>query len=133
MTALLTLLVVFGGDPSASPPSRAPSAAVAAELDRLIGHEVHIAADGRSYEIRRVANEGKPIVGVVAQRGRELWLDTGTQRYRLVGPLAIPRIAGPRYKVWVLGEISGDLLRARRLGVLAKPTWPAVGRSAPSP
>lgn len=118
MTAALATLLVLLGAPHIS-----PAPAIADEVSRLAGHQVTLAADGRSYTIVSVAGEGKPIVGVVQQRGDQLWLAAGKQRYRLTGPLAIPRIAGPRYKVWVLGEVSGVVLRARRLGVLARPTW----------
>lgn len=91
-------------------------AGIADELSRLIGQQVTRADDGE-YRIDDIAGEGAPIVGVVQRRGRELWV----AGYRLTGPLARPRIAGPGYKVWVIGEISGDTLRARRLGVLASP------------
>ena len=91
---------------------------VADELSRLAGHTVTRTDDG--YEIDDIAGEGKPIVGVVERRGRELWV----AGYRLTGPLARPRIAGPGYKVWVLGDIAGTTLRARRLGVLASPHRP---------
>jgi hypothetical protein len=96
---------------------------VAAELARLEGHRVEVAAGGRRYRIVDVAGEGAPVVGVVERRGRELWLEPerGAAR-RLRGPLAIPRIAGPGYKVWVVGRIGPDgSLIARRLGVLAPP------------
>ena len=36
-------------------------------------------------------------------------------------PLAVPRIAGPGYKVWVLGRLERGALVVRRLGVLAPP------------
>lgn len=97
--------------------------ALQAEVARLDGHEVTIAADGSGYEIVDVAGEGAPRVGVVEGRERRLWLlGAGGDAVRLSGPLAIPRIAGPGYKVWVIGEVDdrGDL-RARRIGVLAPP------------
>ena len=112
MATLITLLVLLGA------PHTAPAPALANELSRLVGHDVVVANDGRSYTIVRVAGEGKPIVGVVQLRGTQLWLDAGTKRYRLIGPLAIPRIAGPGYKIWVLGAVTGELLRAKRLGIL---------------
>ena len=110
-------------DPARAPaadPARAPEGA-AAELARLAGHRVAIAPDG-SYRILDVAGEGAPRVGVVERRGQALWLRTAEGALRLAGPLAVPRIAGPGYKVWVLGEVdqSGALV-ARRLGVLAPP------------
>jgi hypothetical protein len=97
----------------------AADAAVADELARLEGHTVSVAADG--YVLEDVAGEGRPLVGVVERRGAALVLVTGEGAWRLVGPLAIPRIAGPGYKVWALGDLEGDTLRARRLGVLAAP------------
>jgi len=83
-------------------------------------------ADG-GYVITDVAGEGRPLVGIVERRGRALWLvptdaDAGTNAVRLSGALAHPRIAGPGYKVWVVGPLEQDgSLRARRLGVLARP------------
>jgi len=90
-------------------------AVTADEAQRLAGQRVESSQDG--YTIVDIAGEGAPIVGVVERRGRELWV----AGYRLTGPLARPRIAGPGYKVWVLGEIDGTVLRARRLGVLSPP------------
>ena len=89
--------------------------AIAAEIARLVGQDVAVTGDG--YVIRDIAGEGPPRLGVVERRGAELWLDG----LRLDGPLAHPRIAGPGYKVWVLGEEKDGVLRARRLGVLAAP------------
>jgi len=99
------------------------AAAIADELSRLEGQRVTISADGASYVIDDIAGEGKPLVGVVERRGDELWLITETdQAVRLTGVLAKPRIAGPGYKIWVLGRRTraGDL-QAHRLGVLAPP------------
>lgn len=97
--------------------------ALQAEVARLEGHAIEVAPDGASYEIRDIAGEGPPRVGVIERRGRRLWLmEAGGEAVRLSGPLAVPRIAGPGYKVWVIGEVDarGDL-RARRIGVLAAP------------
>ena len=92
---------------------------VAAEIARLVGQGVEV--HGESYTIRDIAGEGAPLVGVVERRGDELWL-VGATTVRLTGPLAHPRLAGPGYKVWVLGVPDGaGGLRARRLGVLAPP------------
>lgn len=93
------------------------------ELSRLRGHRVEVAADRQSYRIADVASEGPPIIGVVRRDGGKLYLERETgQRHRLTGPLARPRIAGPDYKVWVLGDLGADgTLEARRLGVLAPP------------
>lgn len=95
---------------------------VASELARLAGHRVAVAADGRSYRILDVAGEGAPEIGVVERRGAALFLRRADgSRLRLAGPLAVPRIAGPGYKVWVLGRVERGALVARRLGVLAPP------------
>ena len=95
--------------------------AAVAEVARLVGQDVAEAPDG-GYVIRDVAGEGPPRVGVIERRGEELWL-CGERLVRLSGPLAHPRIAGPGYKVWVLGDVLSDgSLRARRMGVLATPT-----------
>lgn len=92
--------------------------AAVAEVARLAGQDVAEAPDG-GYVIRDIAGEGPPRVGVVERRGDALWLllPDGTA-LRLTGPLAHPRIAGPGHKVWVIGEVAGGELRARRLGVL---------------
>lgn len=98
------------------------TAPLADELSRLEGHTVTVAADGASYTIDDVAGEGAPHVGVVERRGDALWLTAATgEALRLTGPLAIPRIAGPGYRVWVLGQVDGDTLAAQRLGILAPP------------
>jgi hypothetical protein len=93
---------------------------VAAEVARLVGQDVVQSPDGDGYHIRDVAGEGPPLVGVVERRGDELWL-VGATSVRLRGKLAHPRIAGPGYKVWVLGELEADGLHVRRLGILRPP------------
>lgn len=107
-----------------------PEPALQAERERLTGHRVRVAADGSGYTIMDIAGEGAPVVGVVERRGDHLWLVTGDRaRYRLTGPLARPRIAGPGYKIWALGDVidsaghpaGGPVLRPRRLGILAPP------------
>ena len=112
---------------SAEPPAAAVRAVdVAAELARLEGHRVEVAGGG--YRIVDVAGEGAPIVGVVERRGSELWLRPAQgPALRLRGPLAVPRIAGPGYKVWATGRVVDGSLAARRLGVLAAPR-PRRGR-----
>ncbi|WP_152629906.1 hypothetical protein [Haliangium ochraceum] len=96
-------------------------------MSRLAGQRVRV--DGAGYRILDIAGEGPPLVGVVERRDDGLWLrgEDGA-RYRLRGPLAKPRIAGPGYKVWVLGRAqpaqtqgAGAELWAQRLGVLAPP------------
>lgn len=93
------------------------------ELERLVGQEVEVRGDG--YTIVDIAGEGPPLIGVIEAEGEDLFLQTSGARpvrLQLEGPLAIPRIAGPSYKVWVLGERRGrNRLWVRRLGVLAPP------------
>lgn len=113
------------------------------ELARLAGQRVRVldenTAHGRGYVPRYViddvAGEGRPIVGVVERRGQALWLVAGDgASYRLAGALARPRIAGPGYKIWALGDVtagSGErILAARRIGVLAPPWQRAQARGA---
>jgi len=125
--ALAVILAAAGAADAAPPPvavaARAPRSDIAAELARLGGQRVVLAPGGAAYRIVDVAGEGEPLVGVVERRGRALWLrpERGPAR-RLVGPLAVPRIAGPGYKIWVLGRAAPDgSLVARRIGVLAPP------------
>lgn len=92
----------------------------ASVLSRLQGHTARLVGD--DVVIDDVAGEGKPIVGVVERRGRALWVVGDGVAVELRGPLARPRIAGPGYRVWVLGARDGDVLVARRIGVLAPPT-----------
>jgi hypothetical protein len=99
------------------------AARAAAEVGRLAGHLV--SEHCGQYEIEDIAGEGRPIVGVVERRGVGLWV----QDLQLTGPLARPRIAGPGYKVWVLGDRDGRTLRARRLGVLAPPAPVTAGQT----
>jgi hypothetical protein len=96
-----------------------------AEIDaiagRLAGQTFEIAADHRSISILDVAGEGVPEVGVVERDGKELYLVTADSRYRLAGPLARPRLAGPGYTIWVTGPVAGGAITARRLGILRRP------------
>jgi hypothetical protein len=120
--AALCCCAMAGSDrsPAWADPPVLPRVAEPAELGRLGGHRVELVAGG--YRIVDVAGEGAPVVGVVERRGAELWLVGGGAARRLAGPLAQPRIAGPGYKVWVLGVNGPDgSLVARRLGVLARP------------
>jgi hypothetical protein len=95
------------------------------ELARLTGHRIERRAAGAGYRIVDVAGEGAPVVGVVERRGRALVLMTEDGRALvLAGPLAVPRIAGPGYKVWALGRAAGGALVVRRLGVLRRPVPP---------
>ena len=94
---------------------------VEAIVARLAGHTVRVADDRRAIEIVDIAGEGAPRIGVVAREGEALWLIADDGRWRLTGPLARPRIAGPGYTVWVIGDVEGDELRARRLGILRRP------------
>lgn len=98
----------------------ADDAEARAIVARLAGQQVRV-TPGRVW-IADVAGEGSPWVGVVERRGRALWLigERG-EAFELRGPLARPRLAGPGYTVWVLGELDGDRMQVRRLGVLRRP------------
>jgi hypothetical protein len=116
-TVAALLLSLVGGSVPADP-------AIAGEITRLEGQRYTVAPDGQSYRIDDIAGEGAPLVGVVERRGARLWLvDEAGDAVRLRGPLAIPRIAGPGYKVWVMGDGDplGGELTVRRLGVLRGP------------
>ena len=86
-------------------------------LLRLEGQTAALGPEG--LDISDVAGEGPPLCGVVERRGDELWLSP--PGVRLVGPLAHPRLAGPGYRVWVVGPVTAEGLRAVRLGVLLPP------------
>ena len=124
--AVVTLLLALasGGAARADAPTRDD------EVSRLAGHTLSRAGGARRNV--DVAGEGAPAVGVVESRrriedrkeaGRGLWLVTdGGRALRLAGPLAVPRIAGPGYRVWALGRLGhGGALWVRRLGVLRRP------------
>lgn len=121
------------------------------QLDRLQGHTVtRIESSGAltGFRIDDVAEEGRPLVGWVRTRGDELILTaTDGRTYRLLGPLARKRIAGPGYKVWVLGEIRlsaatvaasnrsepaaprlAGSVSIHRIGILASPEAPIPTR-----
>jgi hypothetical protein len=90
--------------------------------DRLEGQRITLAADGATFAIDDIAGEGVPLVGTVERRGAALWLVVdGGPALRLAGPLARPRLAGPGYRIWAIGDSAGDTLTLRRLGVLAPP------------
>lgn len=96
------------------------------ELERLVGHKVEHSNEG--YRILDIAGEGEPRVGCVRREGKDLYLESGDRRWRLTGPLAVPRIAGPNYKVWVIGKPTAALtLPVQRLGILAVPDRSACG------
>lgn len=90
-----------------------------AMVGRLGGHRARL-VDLRLH-VDDVAGEGRPWLGTVERRGRELWLVGDGFALALDGPLARPRIAGPGYTVWVTGRVAAGRLRARRVGVLAPP------------
>ena len=108
------------------------------ELARLPGQRVTVlgpepASDDAvlvHYRIDDIAAEGKPWIGRVRVDGERLALETrGGLVLPLAGPLARKRIAGPGYKLWVIGDLSANTdaagrpaaLFARRMGVLAPP------------
>lgn len=93
--------------------------AARAMLDRLRGH--HAGWHDGALDIIDVAGAGRPWVGVVERRGADLWLVGATFAWRLRGPLARPRLAGPGYVVWAIGPLGERDLRVTRLGVLAPP------------
>jgi hypothetical protein len=92
---------------------------------RLAGQRFVIDAERRAVTIDDVAGEGPPRVGVIERAGGALWLVAADGRWKLAGPLARPRIAGPGYTVWVIGSPVADAevptLTLRRLGVLRRP------------
>jgi hypothetical protein len=121
----LALALALAAAPAAAAPEPdgrwpvADPAAARAMLDRLRGHLVGW-RDG-SLEIVDVAGAGRPWVGVVERRGDALWLVGAGFAWRLRGPLARPRLAGPGYLVWAIGALAERELRVTRLGVLAPP------------
>ena len=119
---VVLLLAALAQTSTAHGDTRKPPPQSAQERSRLNGLLLETLADG-SYRIRDVAGEGPPRVGRIERTGMNLDLiDDGGRRYRLVGPLAVPRIAGPGYRVWIIGRVDrAGNLHARRLGVLAPP------------
>jgi hypothetical protein len=116
---------------AAAATARADEGTLAVEPDevdaiaaRLAGHTIEIAEDRRAIRVVDVAGAGAPRIGVIEREGAALVLVTAEKRWRLAGPLARPRIAGPGYTVWVLGAVdAGNVatLTARRLGILRRP------------
>ena len=102
-----------------------------AMASRLAGHRFR--TGDHVLLLEDVAGAGRPWVGTVASRCGALWLDTAVRSFRLTGPLARLRIAGPGYLVWatgsiessadgsIEGSIEGATLELQRLGVLARP------------
>jgi hypothetical protein len=121
--AVLTALTgAAGADPAPIEAARWPVAEAPrarAMLDRLVGH--HVRWQDGVLAIDDVAGAGRPWIGVVERRGAALWLAGAGFALRLTGPLARPRLAGPRYLIWVSGDRDGDALAVRRLGVLEPP------------
>lgn len=96
------------------------------ELDRVRGAAIvqAVGGDELCYAITEIGGEGPALIGRVERRGAELWLvEARGPAWRLTGNLATPRIAGPGYKVWIVGDLDGAerTLAARRIGVLSKP------------
>ena len=95
---------------------------IADELSRLDGQRVSVTDDGTGYLIDDIAGEGPPVVGRVERRGKSLVVIDDSGAHELTGPLAIGRIAGPGYKIWVIGDRdAAGRIAARRIGVLAPP------------
>lgn len=114
--AIAALLAALSGAPATT-----SSNTTSAELDRLVGLRVDVGSNG--YQIVDVAGEGAPLVGCVKRDGPSLYFENSEHHLRLVGPLAVPRIAGPNYKVWIMGHVeAGEVLRATRLGILSDPS-----------
>lgn len=96
---------------------------------RLAGQRAHL-GDGVLL-VDDIAGLGRPWVGVVQVRCEQLWLVTALGALRLSGPLGRPRLAGPGYLLWVLGQRRATELAVTRLGVLARPDeLQAAGRPA---
>jgi hypothetical protein len=108
----------------------APKADWQEELRRLVGQQVEQTATG--YRIVDIAGEGEPLVGCIRREGKDLYLESGESRWRLTGALAVPRIAGPNYKVWIIGTPTpAGTLPAKRLGILATPEGSLCGLRTP--
>ncbi|MEZ4358532.1 MAG: hypothetical protein R3B48_00010 [Kofleriaceae bacterium] len=120
--------------PSPAPPSPAPIEAtliigapseLSAMAERLTGHRVRLG--DHVLLLQDIAGMGAPWVGRIALRCGQLWLHTAVRTFRLSGPLARPRLAGPGYLMWVVGHRRRDARRAPeelevlRLGVLSPP------------
>jgi len=94
-------------------------ARIAACADRFPGHA---RVDASVLELLDAGgSDRRPWLGVVERQGDDLWLRTPIGALRLRGTLARPRIAGPGYLVWVVGERRARDLHVARLGVLARP------------
>ena len=98
----------------------APPGDITTMAVRLAGWNIRV-GDGVLL-IDDIDGDGRPFVGQVERRGTDLWLVTAIGALRLDGPLARPRIAGPGYRVWVVGHRDGATLRAWRIGVIASAT-----------
>src|SRR3954447_25540166 len=97
-TSLLACMALTATAAAAPAPEAAASIALggrdgAAMLSRLRGQRARI-VDGRLI-VDDIAGEGRPWIGVVERRGRQLWLIGERFARQLVGPLARPRLAGP--------------------------------------
>jgi hypothetical protein len=124
MAAVLGAAAVARAEPAPANLVAVTADEVAEVAARLAGHRVTVAADRRAIRIDDVAGAGAPRVGVVARDGEHLVLDAADGRWRLAGPLARPRIAGPGYTVWVVGGAERHdvpTLTIQRLGVLKRP------------
>jgi hypothetical protein len=110
----------------------APKASWHEEVSRLVGHKVEQTSEG--YRILDIAGEGEPLVGCIRRDDKDLYLESGASRWRLTGPLAVPRIAGPDYKVWIIGTPGpAGALPVKRLGILATPEQSLCGMRTSAP
>jgi hypothetical protein len=122
--AAAALLAVWQTDARADAPAEAARlidapARIAACADRFPGQ-----ARASTFVLELLdagGDDRRPWLGVVERQGDGLWLRTPIGALRLRGTLARPRIAGPGYLVWVVGERRARDLHVARLGVLARP------------
>ena len=127
--ALATSAAVARADQPPAPPTAALTLApgeAPALARRLLGLRYQL--DATRLTITDAGGDGAPWIGVVERRGPALWLIGDGFAWRLAGPLARPRLAGPGYTLWVTGRVDGDALTAGRLGVLRRPAGGAAIR-----
>lgn len=99
----------------------APPDRLTAIAARLTGHRFRLG--DHVLLLEDIASLGRPWVGIVRSRCGALFLDTAVASFRLAGPLARPRLAGPGYLLWLVGtrDPLTSTLTIHRLGILARP------------